>query len=478
MKIIKSAVVSILPFYFIILLFSVIFNIFTLTVFIRFTFSTLLLILGMIFFILGVNSSIENAIPLLYSATLNKKSKNLIFVFSFILCFFATISEPNLHIFINQLTSSLPSLNKILFLFLTCFSVSLFLLFSILRLYLHINLKYVFVVLYGVFFVLSCFLSNYKMCITLDSAGGVTGLVTVPFISILGVSIAETIEKKNNSDKFGFISISSIGVMIVIGIYLLFLTDNITVLEPTQNDLSFFDVSLSILKSSLKIVIPFLVAYLIIFIFFVKIRGYVLRSKIFGILFLVISVLLILTSTIPVYIPYVESIASCCVDKGLISTLLIAMILGFLTAFFEPSILVLSDNIEKEFHGKLNKKLIVFAIGIGLSLAMGISVLFIYKGIEMKIIFYVLYFFILLFVFITDDIFIGLSFDAGAGAAGVMSGIILLPFITKIAEIKKGSSLFGFGVVGIVVAIPILVCEVIGIVYKFKISGKKNEKQI
>lgn len=474
MRLVKSALISIFPFYLLISVLSVLFKIITISIFIQLTLSTLLFVLGMILFIPGVSSSIDNAIPLLSTTILSKNNKYLIFLFSFILCFFATISEPNLHIFTNQFISIMPFVNRTLFLLVGSFSLSIFLILSIIRLYLHLNIRIVFLVLYSIFLVISLFLSPSSMSITMDSAGGATGLLTVPLITVLGVSVANSIQLKNNSDKFGFVSISAMGVLISVGIFMLFLPKNVNIINSQSVDISVLENFLNILKSTSITIVPFIAIYLFIFIFFVKLRGYVLRSKIFGVLFLSLSLLLILSSTTPVYIPQVQHIATSCANKGFLTTVFVAMIFGFLTAFLEPSILVLSESIEKEFQGKIKKNLIVISIAIGLSLAMMLCVLFLYKEVNIKIFFFILYLLILVLMFLTDDIFVGISFDAGAGGAGTMSGIILLPFVTKIAEIYRGSALFGFGAVGVVVAIPILLCEIIGIVYKLKIKGAKR----
>ena len=69
--------------------------------------------------------------------------------------------------------------------------------------------------------------------------------------------------------------------------------------------------------------------------------------------------------------------------------------------------------------------------------------------------------------------FIGIAFDAGAVGAGVMSGVVLLPYILQIGENLPNSST-GFGIIGGVVSFPILITEILGIIYRIKIN--KSQK--
>ena len=115
----------------------------------------------------------------------------------------------------------------------------------------------------------------------------------------------------------------------------------------------------------------------------------------------------------------------------------------------------------------------MLAIGLGLALTMGVFITKMYVQFSTRWFFLAMYALILILMFFTDKLFVGIAFDAGSAGAGVMSGVVLLPFVLTIANLSpNATSLSGFGVVGGVVTFPILICEVLGIIYSYKVKGR------
>ena len=69
--------------------------------------------------------------------------------------------------------------------------------------------------------------------------------------------------------------------------------------------------------------------------------------------------------------------------------------------------------------------------------------------------------------------FVSIGFDSGGVASGPISTAILVPAMTALAT----SAAEGFGFIGILAATPILVIEVIGVIYNVKVNGLKRNRQ-
>lgn len=436
--------------------------------------ATFIMIVGMTMFFPGIKASIEDGLPPLTDNLVDNHSKTFIFAFMFLFCFVATLSEPNVIVFASQFAAMVKGSSAVFLTLVVAFSCSLFFILSILRLLLHISMKWVFLIFYILFFAIVLFMDDAKMSIALDSGGAATGLITVPFISMFGLTFASHLEKSKEEDRFGFSGISCLGVLLFVVGYL-FLTP---ISSSGVNEDIVQSVFMQYMNHFLIIIVaflPFALVYFITQFVLLKYKGYMLRSKIFGFIFMFLGVMLIATSATVTYIPFVEKIALSLANVGEWAVLFLGCIFGFLSAFLEPSVVVLAKNIEKELNGRVSYILIVVAIGIALAFTMLCFLLKVYHPFDIKVFFISVYALILILMFFTDPLFVGIAFDAGAAGAGVMSGVILLPYVLAVSSKLSTSSLSGFGVIGGVVAFPILITEVLGIIYKLKIGKGKSK---
>ena len=470
-KYLKSSLSSVIPFFAVLLLSYFLLLPPSVSEVVSLVISTAIMIVGMIMFFPGLKASIEDGLPLLTDNLIEKHSKAFLFVFMFLLCFVATLSEPNVIVFALQFASMVRGSSAAFLTLIVAFSCSLFFIFSILRLLLHIPMRLVFLVFYVLFFVVVSFMDDAALSIALDSGGAATGLITVPFISLFGLTFASHLQNSKDSDKFGFSGISSLGVLLFVVLYLCFTPISTTSTEVVAGG-SLFSLYINSFLSTLKMVNPFALLYLVSELFLLKHRGFMLRSKLFGFVFMVLGVMLLTSSATVVYIPFVEKIAEAIAQKGKWFTVLLGALFGLLSAFLEPSVMVLAKNIEKELNGRVSHILIVAAVGVALAFTMICFLIRVYHPFNIKVFFIAVYAVILILMFFTDSLFVGIAFDAGAAGAGLMSGVILLPYVLKVAFLYSSSSLSGFGVIGGVVAFPILITEILGIVYRYKVTKR------
>lgn len=486
-KHLKSAIGSVVPFYIILAAAYTYLVGFSLENLIYLTISTVAMILGLSMFFPGLKNSLEDGLPMLAQSLLLKHSRKYLFIFIFLLGFTSTLSEPNLEVFVVQFTHMIDSLSDIGLLVIISFAAAGFFILATIRLVLHISMRLIFFIMYGIFFIIVVFfMSSEKLGIVFDSGGAATGLVTVPFMTVFGISIAEHIERADNEDKFGFAGIASAGVLILLSIFLISLHidagSDAEVVEDIKRATmikGYFDNFFEVVKLAAPFTLVFVYSELVI----LKHRGYILRSRVFGFIFMFIGVMLILSSATVVYIPFVRKVAQAAFLRDGTLTIIIGTVFGFLAAFLEPSVKVLALGIEKELNGRISNILIVAAIGVGLALTMFIFLIKLYFPFDIRWFFYIIYAIIFILLIFTDKLFVGISFDAGAAGAGVMSGVILLPYVLMATSLSDSDNITGFGVIGGTVAFPILICEVLGIIYGTKIKkeiqkeAKKNTKQ-
>ena len=468
LKYLKDSVLSVVPFFIVLLVLMLISGGFVFMDYVVLTISSLIMLVGMFLLFSSIKASLEDALSLLVPALL-KHSVFVILVVIFVFMFFSFLVEPNVVVFAKQF-SSFASSSVLFFVVVVSLSASVFLLLSILRCVVKIPAKTAFLILYLLFFISFIFLDDMNLGAVTDSAGAATGLITVPFITSISSAIVRNINSSEN-DSYGHLAFSSLGVLLFVALYLMLFPSSPGVGTSSSNTGVFLSLLKSVLSSFLSL-IPFAVVYFILQFTLLSSSRYVYRTRIFGFVFMSLGIILIFSSS-SLFVSLVSRIADGVFKMGFVATLIIGTILGLITAFAEPSCSVFAINIENVTSGRINRVLIRIAIALGLSLTMAVFIIRLYYPFSLKVFFLFMYALILTLMFFTHPMFIGIAFDAGAVGAGVMSGVVLLPYILQIGENLPNSST-GFGIIGGVVSFPILITEILGIIYRIKIN--KSQK--
>ena len=79
-------------------------------------------------------------------------------------------------------------------------------------------------------------------------------------------------------------------------------------------------------------------------------------------------------------------------------------------------------------------------------------------------------------MFIVPNIFTSMAFDSGGVASGPMTSAFLLPIMLEMAS-SSVNAFDGFGLVGIVAMSPIVVIQILGLMYKFELFKKHKKMQ-
>lgn len=183
------------------------------SILVTFLIGAVLLILGMLLFNVGVESSMTPIGERVGSIMTRSKNVFVMVAISFVMGIIITISEPDLQVLAQQVPS-IPNMTLIL---AVALGVGIFLVMAVLRMLLGIPLAYLLLVFYGIVFVLTLFVPTDFLAIAFDSGGVTTGPMTVPFIMSFGVGIAAIRSDRHaEDDSFGLVALCSVGPILAV----------------------------------------------------------------------------------------------------------------------------------------------------------------------------------------------------------------------------------------------------------------------
>lgn len=190
---------------------------------------SLFVVLGLTFFMLGLEQSLFPIGESMAYAFAQKGSLFWLLLFSFCLGFGTTVAEPALIAVANEAANIAGKGNLIantneaksdyaLALRLTvAFSVGCAILLGVLRIIRGWPLHYLIISGYCIVMVMTPFAPAQIIGVAYDSGGVATSTITVPLVTALGVGLANSIKGRNPmTDGFGLISFASLGPIIFV----------------------------------------------------------------------------------------------------------------------------------------------------------------------------------------------------------------------------------------------------------------------
>ncbi len=440
---------------------------------VKFLLSILIITIGQIFFLTGIDGSIMKMGDLV-GTSVNKFSKLIVILFfAFIFGLFATVAEPDLNILSTQVVSlGIININKFLMIFIIGAGVGAFVAFALFRIIKNINYKIVIVGVFAVIFTIAAFVPDSLIAVAFDSAGATTGIVTSPFLLALSSNINKNKNSVDDSDNFGVIGIASLGPVIAMLILSLICMGRGTTQEVIAS--GSLNVFLDTLLDTTLAIIPLVFVFFIFDILFLKLSKKKKLSLIIGSAVTFFGLYLFLFGINYGLLEMGKEVGTFLANNSLLMTIVVLVIVGFLIAFAEPSVRVLGAQVEDITKGNIRRRLVTFAIAIAMMIAVSLSILKIYFDFSIWYIIGIGYGLILILLPFSSTTFVGIAFDSGGVASGPMSAAFVLPIMTGFAA-SNGGAAEGFGLIAIVALVPILVLEVLGIVYKIKLSAASQK---
>ena len=474
-----DALKSVMPIVIVIIVISFILNIPNKTI-MAFSISAVLLILGIAIFTTGANLSMIHIGEKIGNLLVKKRKKAIILLASLIVGIVITISEPDLIVLANEL-SSIPN---ILLIGLVAFGVGVYLLIGVFRILSKLSFRTIVTISLIIIMILLYFTPQEFISIAFDSGGVTTGAMGVPLIMAFGYGISRIRSGKDaKSFSFGLCGLCSLGPIIVVLILgLFFKVDNFFDTTNFINNSSIITNIINCFIKSFKeitiAILPILVVFLISQLFDKKMsKGESVRIG-FGVLLSVIGLTLFLTGVSSGFLEMGYRIGNTFAGSDYKYFLIpVGMILGYIIINLEPAVKILVKRISDLTEGSISEGLISLCLSIGVCIAIGLSIVRIYFGIPIIYIIVPGYFIAATLMYFTPNMFTAIAFDSGGAASGAMTTSFLLPLcIGACVSLESNIMTDAFGVGALVSLTPIIIVQLLGIFYESKLRVKASQK--
>ncbi len=442
---------------------------------INFIICSILLIFGMTFFSVGVDSSMMVMGQEIGNHLTKKRNLFWLLFVGFLIGFLVTIAEPDLTVLANQF-KALSS--KYYLIIPVALGVGIFMVIAILRILFKVKLKYILLFFYSLILVMIFLINEEFVPISLDSGGVTTGPITVPFILAFGTGIAMQRSSKGKDDSFGLVAICSIGPIFAVLILGFILKEPLIDTSSSAN-ISFIQTLLNCFKEVLIALLPIMIFFIIYQFFILKLSKKRFLKILVGLLFSFLGLTLFLTGVNYGFMPIAQKLGSLLgnIDNKLV-LIPIAFIIGFVGVIAEPAVHVLNNQVFEITSGTISKKTMLFCLSIGVGISLVLSVLRIIFDISIYYIIVPGYILALILMFFVPNIFTAIAFDSGGVASGAITASFVLPLVTGICEMISPDKILlnAFGVVAFTAMTPLIVIQLLGLVYKIKSKNDNSTK--
>ena len=444
-----------------------------------FSLSSVLLIVGMAIFTTGANMSMIRIGEKIGDLLVRKRKKWLILIVSLIVGIVITISEPDLIVLANELTS-IP--NMLLIILVAC-GVGIFLLIGVFRILSKLSFRTIITISLLFILILLFFTPQEFISVAFDSGGVTTGAMGVPLIVAFGYGISKLRGGKDfKKYSFGLCGICSLGpIIVVLLLGFFFKVDNYFDTTVFVNGYGIIENIMECFIKSFKEIclalIPILIVFYISQLFDQRMNKYEHFRMVFGIVLSLFGLTLFLTGVSSGFIEIGYRIGNTFASSSykylLIPT---GMIIGYIIIRLEPAVKILIKRISNLTEGSISEELISLCLSIGVCIAIGLSVVRIYFGIPIIYIIVPGYFIAATLMYFTPDMFTAIAFDSGGAASGAMTTSFLLPLcIGACVSLKSNIMTDAFGVGALVSLTPIITIQILGIIYNNKLKTKTKE---
>lgn len=448
-----------------------------------FLLGAVLLIIGMMFFTLGVELSMTPMGERVGTCMTQSKKLGVMVFISFILGFIITISEPDLQVLAEQV----PSIPNMTLIFAVACGVGIFLVLSLLRMLFGIPLPHMLIVFYTVVFILAFFVPEDFLAVAFDSGGVTTGPMTVPFIMALGVGISAIRSDKHAADdSFGLVALCSIGPIIsVLVLGLIYHPESSVYVPAAVPDIGtsvelwrlFADGFPKYMGEMAVSLLPIIIFFAIFQLIYRDIQKRTLIKIGIGLVYTYIGLFLFLTGVNVGFMPagnYLGQVIAANPYRWVIVP--IGMVIGYFIVRAEPAVFVLTRQVEEITSGAISAGAMSLSLSAGVAVSLGLAMVRVLTGVS--ILWFVIpgYAIALMLSFFVPKIFTAIAFDSGGVASGPMTATFLLPFAMGACASVGGNIVTdAFGVVAMVAMTPLIAIQVLGLVYKLQ-SGRQKEE--
>lgn len=441
-----------------------------------FLIGAILLIIGMLFFNVGVEISMTPIGERVGSVMTRSKNVFIIILISFIMGFIITISEPDLQVLAQQV----PSIPNLVLILAVALGVGIFLVIALLRMLLGIPLSYLLVFFYGIIFILTFFVPRNFLSVAFDSGGVTTGPMTVPFIMSFGIGVSAIRNDKHaEDDSFGLVSLCSIGpILSVLILGMIFnpesteqVSESIPIIDNTVDLWKSFAVEFpTYIKEMAVSILPIVVFFGIFQLISRDVNKHTLIRICIGLVYTYVGLVLFLTGVNVGFMPAGNYLGQTLATLPYAWILVpIGMIIGYFIVRAEPAVFVLTKQVEEMTSGAISAKAMGTSLSLGVAASIGLAMIRVLTGINILWFLIPGYAIALILTFFVPKLFTAIAFDSGGVASGPMTATFLLPLAMGACESLGGNIITdAFGIVSMVAMTPLIAIQIMGLIFKIK----------
>jgi hypothetical protein len=447
-----------------------------------------LLIIGMGLFMLGADMAM---MPMGegIGIELTKRSRLLLLIpVTFIIGFIISVAEPDLQVLGRQT----PTIPGWVLISTVSVGVGLFLVIALLRILFKIPLSILLLFFYLVLFAIALLAPETIkpfIPVAFDSGGVTTGPITVPFILAMGVGAASIrIDKDSQNDSFGLVALCSVGPILAVLLLGVFYKSGAAeiiikdVLEPATSQDVFrqFAVEMPVFLKEVSLALGAIVfCFLVCQLLTRRYQRHQIGRIIVGFFYTLIGLVIFLTGVNVGFFPMGQllgyQLASSHFKWAMVP---LGIVVGYFIVAAEPAVHVLNKQVEEISSGTITQKMMMRSLSIGLAVALAITMVRILLRIPIMYILIPGYTIALGLTFFVPKIFTGIAFDSGGVCSGPMTSTFLLPLAMGTCEGVGGDLMIdAFGIVAMVAMTPLIVIQLMGLIYDRKIKSSEKLSQ-
>jgi len=456
------------------------------SILVTFLIGAVLLILGMLLFNVGVESSMTPIGERVGSIMTRSKNVFIMVAISFVMGMIITISEPDLQVLAQQVPS-IPNMTLIL---AVALGVGIFLVISVLRMLFGIPLSYLLLIFYAIIFGLTLFVPADFLAIAFDSGGVTTGPMTVPFIMSFGIGItAIRSDRHAEDDSFGLVALCSVGpILAVLLLGMIFtpesveaVSEAIPIIDNTVDIGKLFAVELPhYIKEMAVSIFPIIFFFFLFELYARDINKHTVIKVCVGLVETYIGLVLFLTGVNVGFMPAGNYLGQTIAGLSYAWIIVpLGMLIGYFIVKAEPAVYVLTKQVEEITSGAISAKAMGTALSLGVAASIGLAMIRVLTGISILYFIVPGYFIALFLTFFVPKLFTAIAFDSGGVASGPMTATFLLPFAMGACEALGGNIITdAFGIVSMVAMTPLITIQCMGVIYRLKENKLQKETAV
>jgi hypothetical protein len=218
-------------------------------------------------------------------------------------------------------------------------------------------------------------------------------------------------------------------------------------------------------------VTPLIVVFLIFQVFLLRLPLRQVADILKGTAIAAVGLFLFLVGVAIAFLPFGRAIGAALGSmQNVWMAVVIAALLGFVTAWGEPAVRILANQVEEASNGSIRKAPVLYTICIGVAIWVGIGMLRISESIPLLYLLVPGYGLVIVLLWLSSKEFVSIAVDAGGVATGPLANSLLLALALGASSAVGGGDqvVNGFGLVALIALAPVMSLMLLGTLIRLK----------